>query len=345
MHYIMLPTSEYARTDNAVVVGMRLLQQSVELGRRAREAVNISMKTPVKQVIIVCDSANALAALEGDLEAYVLEELNALEVLLTSDVERWCTVSALPNLPVLARRLGKQIRAATETIKKLDSASLRAYLEEGSIGLNVGGERYLLAQGDLIIKSTFAGDETQYAAMSSPDGALTVAVCTTQDDVLRRQGIARELCNRVNKLRKKGKLNIVDDIDVFFVDVDSRVECSPREESVISTAEALAHNKCLLKKAKIHPLPFSDCRGQIVVSDTHTTPCGSIGMKIALVTPVPTLSGSIKKQFKDHRTLEILLATCNLSRDNLQGSLSGAPFDFLTAMEVFTSAKSSTAEV
>jgi len=231
VHYIMLPSVKCAHTDNAVVIGMRLLQQAVELGRRAREAVNISMKTPVKQVVIVCDSAKALSALEGDLEAYVLEELNAWGVLLTSDVDRWCTISALPNLPVLAKRLGKKIRAATNAIKCLDSTNLRSYSKKGSIDINVGGERYWLAEGELIIKSTFSGDKTQYAAMSSSDGALTVAVCITQDDALRRQGIVRELCNRVNKLRKKGKLNIADEIDVFYADIDSSAKCFPEKKN------------------------------------------------------------------------------------------------------------------
>jgi len=345
VHYIMLPSVKCAHTDNAVVIGMRLLQQAVELGRRAREAVNISMKTPVKQVVIVCDSAKALSALEGDLEAYVLEELNAWGVLLTSDVDRWCTISALPNLPVLAKRLGKKIRAATNAIKCLDSTNLRSYSKKGSIDINVGGERYWLAEGELIIKSTFSGDKTQYAAMSSSDGALTVAVCITQDDALRRQGIVRELCNRVNKLRKKGKLNIADEIDVFYADIDSSAKCFPEKKTTISTSEALAHDKFLLKKAKICPLPFSYCRGQIIVSDIHATPCGSNMLKITLATPVPTLSLLSRKDFNDNTVLDILLATCNLSQHKLRGSLSDVSFDLITDTEVFPSATHSIASV
>ena len=120
VHYIMLPLAGNPKADGKVLVGMSLLQQVVELGRRAREAATISMKTPVKRVIIVCDSALTLDGLRGELESYVLEELNTWEIVLTSDVETWCSISALPNLPILAKRLGKQVRSAADAIKGLD---------------------------------------------------------------------------------------------------------------------------------------------------------------------------------------------------------------------------------
>merc|ERR1719174_2637556 len=104
VHYIMLPLAGNPKADGKVLVGMSLLQQVVELGRRAREAATISMKTPVKRVIIVCDSALTLDGLREELESYVLEELNTWEIVLTSDVETWCSISALPNLPILAKR-------------------------------------------------------------------------------------------------------------------------------------------------------------------------------------------------------------------------------------------------
>jgi isoleucyl-tRNA synthetase len=308
------------------------------------------MKTPVKEVVVICGAAKALAALQGDLEAYVLKELNAWGVSLTNDVDTWCSVSALPNLPILAKRLGKKTRAATSAIKDLDSAALRKYTETDNITIDVEGKPINLVAGDLIVKSTFAGDETQYTAITTPEGTLTVAICTVQDDALRRQGIARDLCNRVNKLRKKAKLNIADKVDVFFADLGStgNDEQSPQQRGTfITTVEALADNRLLLEKAKIVPMPLANCHGQIIISDTNATPFGANFLEVALAAPVPSLSPAAQRQHGDTvlegdqstlKVLETLLATCNLPKDALRGTISGRPFNLKVGTDFFSSA-------
>ena len=332
VHYIMLPLAGNPKADGKVLVGMSLLQQVVELGRRAREAATISMKTPVKRVIIVCDSALTLDGLRGELESYVLEELNTWEIVLTSDVETWCSISALPNLPILAKRLGKQVRSAADAIKGLDSASLRSFSRTGSIMICVDGKLLHFSKGDLIVKSAFSGDSTRYIATSSSDGGLTVAVCTVQDDALRRQGITRDFCNRVNKLRKKRKLNIADQVDIFYA------ESAPLDN--ISTTRALACNSNLLNRARIYPVDFSSCRGQILISDKYASPGGSNNLSIALAVPAPSLAPAAKKKFAGYVALETLLATCDLSNSKIHGSLENNPFELKLGIDIFPSASS-----
>jgi len=346
VHYVMLPTIDDTKIDDKIVIGMHLLQQTVELGRRAREAAGISMKTPVKEVVVVCGATNALLALQGDLEAYVLKELNAWGVSLTNDVGTWCSVSALPNLPVLAKRLGKRTRAATDAIKSLSPDVLRKYTQTNDMFIEIEGETIHLVAGDLIVKSTFAGDEAQYTAITTPDGALTVAICTVQDDALRRQGIARDLCNRVNKLRKKARLNISDEVDVFFSDLNLDENEQPQpKKNLISTIDALVYNKRLLDKANIVPMPLANCHGQIMISDINATPFGSNFLKVALAAPVLSLSSAGQKQHEDAggtrstlNVLKTLLATCNLPKNSLQGTLSGQPFDLTADTDFFQSA-------
>jgi isoleucyl-tRNA synthetase len=334
IHYVMLPTAQDAQADGSIVIGMRLLQQAVELGRRAREAVSISMKIPVKEVLIVCDSTESIAALKDDLKDYLLEELNAWGVSLTTDVEKWCSVSALPNLPVLARRLGNRIRAATSAIKALDSQALRAYAERGSISITAEGESLQISQGELIVKSTFAGNKDDYAAMTSLDGTLTVAVCTIQDDVLRKQAIVRDLCNRINKLRKKAKLNITDRVDIFYADLGLMCQ---ETNPYISTAEAIAHNLDLLDRANIIPMPLKRCCGQIIISDVNATLFGSSFLKVALALPVVSVSSGPKIRFAGDSMLDLLLASC-LLKGNLRGSIGRKSFDLIADEDLFPSA-------
>mmetsp|Transcript_1517 Transcript_1517/g.4579 ORF Transcript_1517/g.4579 Transcript_1517/m.4579 type:complete len:1160 (+) Transcript_1517:35-3514(+) len=210
IHYVMLPPRvEVAPSsaDHAVLVGMKLLQRAVELGRRAREDAKITMKTPVKSVVVVATDAASLDALRS-LEPYLLGELNSWAVDLTTEVDAWCSLSALPNLPVLARRLGKRVKQATAAIKALDSHALRDLLaaarsaddpqENGqpTIELDLDGDKLVVGLDELLVKSSFSGDLAVYAAQTTPDGSLTVAVETTQDDSLRAQGVARDMINR-----------------------------------------------------------------------------------------------------------------------------------------------------
>ena len=58
----------------------------------------------------------------------------------------------------------------------------RKYTQTNDMFIEIEGETIHLVAGDLIVKSTFAGDEAQYTAITTPDGALTVAICTVQDD-------------------------------------------------------------------------------------------------------------------------------------------------------------------
>jgi len=335
VHYVMLPTAAGTHSDDKTVAGMQLLQQVVELGRRAREAVNISMKIPVKEVLVVC-ATESVAALDGELKDYLLEELNAWGVSLTKDVDKWCSLSAIPNLPVLAKRLANTVRAATSVIKSLDSRSLRAYNEKGHITIAVEGQSLQLAAGELIVKSAFAGNSNDYAAVTSPDGALTVAISTQQDDVVRKQAIVRDLCNRINKLRKKAKLNITDAIDVFYTDAAS-LDMNQPTNAHISTADALCSNQGLLSKANIVPIPWRARQGQIIICDIHATLYGSSHLKIALALPVNSLSVGADER-SSGSVLDVLMASCALKKPTIHGSLASSSFNLIAETDIFSSA-------
>lgn len=216
IHYVMLPQRVVTQTtspdEEAVLVGMRLLQRAVELGRRAREDAKITMKTPVKSVVVVSTDAVSLDALRC-LEPYLLGELNSWSVVLTTDVDAWCGLTALPNLPVLGKRLGKRNSQAAAAIKAVDSQSLRNLLAasqdaQSKVGdddrnpptleldLKESGDKITVGLHELLIMSTFSGDTDVYAAQTTPDGSLTVAIEKTQDDALRAQGVTREVINR-----------------------------------------------------------------------------------------------------------------------------------------------------
>ena len=106
-------------------------------------------------------------------------------------------------------------------------------------------------------------------------------------------------------------------------------------------------NTAILEKAKIVPMPLASSRGQIIISDVNSTPLGATFLKVALAAPVPSLSPAAQRQYRDTvlkgnqgalKVLEALLATCNLPKDALRGTLCGTPFNLEVGTDFFPSA-------
>lgn len=111
-------------------------QAAIELGRVARERRHVSLKTPVRRVVLVHADAAAQAGL-AELREYVADELNALEVDVSGDEAAWCTYVAVPDNAGLGKRLGADFKRVLPLIKALGHAEVRGFLETGSV--TVGG--------------------------------------------------------------------------------------------------------------------------------------------------------------------------------------------------------------
>ena len=146
------------------------------------------------------------------LRPYIADELNAWDVTVTSDEASWCEFSALPNNQTLGKRAGKAFGALRAAVLALDPADVAKFA--GGASLTVAG--HTLSGDDLLVKKSFKGDAASYEAASSDDGALMVVIDTRQDAKVIAQARAREVLNRVQKLRKKAELDLSDEVDVFF---------------------------------------------------------------------------------------------------------------------------------
>lgn len=132
VHYTPMPEPDEARVDAALEARVDRMQVAIELGRVARERRHVSLKTPVRRVVLVHADAGAQAGL-ADLQEYVADELNALEVEVSGDEAAWCTYVALPDNQGLGKRLGADFKRLLPLIKALGHAEIRGFMETGSI--------------------------------------------------------------------------------------------------------------------------------------------------------------------------------------------------------------------
>ena len=116
-----------------------------------------------------------------------------------------------PDFKKLGKKLGKQMKAAAAALAALSQQQIAALSRDGSITLDLDGGEAVIEVADVdIVSEDIPGWEV------ATDGTVTVALDVTVTDELRREGIARDVVNRVQNLRKERGFNITDKIRLTF---------------------------------------------------------------------------------------------------------------------------------
>ncbi|MDX1495744.1 MAG: DUF5915 domain-containing protein, partial [Longimicrobiales bacterium] len=147
--------------------------------------------------------------LSEEMLEVVRDELNVKEVGFLSTSEGLVSLSAKPNYRSLGSRFGKQTNDAANAIRALGEEELRRFQEDGEIAIEVDGEEHRLGPEDLDVIQEASG-----GLAVKGEGAYTVALDPDLDDELRAEGVARELVNRIQRLRRDAGLEITDRIEL-----------------------------------------------------------------------------------------------------------------------------------
>ncbi|XP_064012447.1 isoleucine--tRNA ligase, cytoplasmic isoform X1 [Pogoniulus pusillus] len=213
IHYLMLPQVREDLIDKKIESAVSCLQSVIELGRVIRDRKTIPVKYPLKEVVVIHQDPEALENIRS-LEKYVLEELNVRQVTLSTNKDKYgVRLRAEPDHMVLGKRLKGAFKPVMAAIKELKSEQLEKFQETGTIVV----EGHELHGDDLRLMYTFdqvAGGSTQFEAHS--DAQVLVLLDVTPDQSMLDEGVAREVINRIQKLRKKRNLVPTDEITVYY---------------------------------------------------------------------------------------------------------------------------------
>jgi isoleucyl-tRNA synthetase len=185
---------------------MEAVRTLVSLGRAAREDVQIRVRQPLRTLRAVLPGGRTLSEEMLDV---VRDELNVKEVGFLSSVDGIVTLNAKPNYRALGQRFGKQTNDVANAIRALSQDALSAYRSGDEVRVEVGGQSHLLESEDLEVTQEAAGN-----LVVKGEGRFTVALDPELDDELRAEGVARELVNRIQRLRKDAGLEITDRIEL-----------------------------------------------------------------------------------------------------------------------------------
>ena len=176
----------------------------VSLGRATREEVKIRVRQPLKRLFAVVPDGLQIRSEVLDL---LQDELNVKAVDFLASADGLVTLVAKPNYQVLGPKFGKETELAATAIRGLSEPELQAHNTGDPVSIEVAGRSAVLGPEDLTVEEESKGD----LVVRSENG-YTAALDPTLDEGLKAEGIARELVNRVQRLRKESDLAISDRI-------------------------------------------------------------------------------------------------------------------------------------
>lgn len=204
VHLAPFPETEPARRDEALEAEMEAARILVSLGRAAREEVKIRVRQPLRRLQAVVPGGTTLRT---EVLETVKDELNVKEISFRASADGLVRLEARPNYRALGPRFGKATNDAANVLRGLSQEALAAFRAGEAVSFEVDGATWTVEPDDLEVVESAEGD----LVVRSEHGH-TVALDPALDDELRAEGMARELVNRIQRLRKDTGLEITDRI-------------------------------------------------------------------------------------------------------------------------------------
>lgn len=247
VHFQMLPQPCEHLINKGIETAVSRMQTVIELGRIVRDRKTIPTKYPLREIVVIHQDDEVLKDIIM-LETYILNELNVRKLTVTNDKEKYgVTLRAEPDHKTLGVRLKGKFKQIIQAIKELSDKQLQEFVATKKIVV----QDHLLEEQDLRLMFNFSGSTAQklstqdvnYEAHS--EGSLLILLDITYDEELNNEGIARELINRVQKLRKRARLIPTDEAFVYY-----KVYCN--EDSKL--AKVIVSHKKVIENATKTPL-------------------------------------------------------------------------------------------
>ena len=181
---------------------------SLVLSLRAKQKIKV--RQPLQKIMIPTSNVSEKEAILA-VSDLIKSEVNVKEVQVLGDASDILVKQIKPNFKVLGPRFGSDMKAIAQKIQNFDSNDIKNIEEKGKLDVEIHGKIIILELSDVEITSR---DIEGWLVASS--GRLTVALDVTLTEDLKQEGIARELVNRIQNLRKESGFELTDRIAVQF---------------------------------------------------------------------------------------------------------------------------------
>ncbi|MBQ6178746.1 MAG: isoleucine--tRNA ligase [Bacteroidales bacterium] len=241
VHYVLMPEVDPSVIDTDLEERMALAQKATSMVLALRRKVSIKVRQPLSKLVIPVISDKVRSQLE-QVKGIILGEVNVKEAEFISDTTGIITKKIKPNFKTLGKVYGKQMKEIAGAFASLDQATISAIQNAQAAGseyvLNLPSGDVTLGPSDYEISS-----EDMPGWLVATEGPLTIALDVQVTEELKKEGVARELINRIQNLRKDSGFEVTDKIEVIiFADgnVRDEVESALRIYNDYVSAQTLA---------------------------------------------------------------------------------------------------------
>ncbi len=217
VHLTDFPVANKSFIDKALEERMEAAQLISSMVLSLRKKTNIRVRQPLSKIMIPVKDETMKAQLEK-VSHLIMSEVNIKEIEFLSADNNILVKNVKPNFKTLGKKYGKQMKQIQAYFANMSQEEIHAYEKNNGTHLDVDGVSVDLTLEDALISTQ---DIPGWAVTSQDD--LTVALDMTLTDELVQEGLAREIVNRVQNLRKTGGFEVTDRI-VLFVENNDKIE-------------------------------------------------------------------------------------------------------------------------
>lgn len=210
VHLSLFPIAEVSLVDRDLEEKMAMAQKVSSMVLALRRKVNIKVRQPLSKILIPVLDPVVKEHIEA-VRGLILSEVNIKELEFIEDTTGVITKRIKPNFKTLGPRYGKQMKQISALVAAFSQADIAQLERTDSWTTEIDGVKIEATAADFDITS-----EDMPGWLVTTEGKLTVAMDITLTDELRKEGLARELVNRIQNIRKDSGFEVTDKIRVTF---------------------------------------------------------------------------------------------------------------------------------
>ena len=208
VHLAKFPEYREEMIDKELEVRMQMAQDVTSMVLALRRKVNIKVRQPLQCIMIPVVDEEQRAHIEA-VKALIMSEVNVKDIKFVDGAAGVLVKKVKCDFKKMGPKFGKQMKAVAAAVAEMSQDAIAELEKNGSYTLQLNGTDVLVEATDVEI---FSEDIPGWLVAN--EGKLTVALDVTVTEELRREGIARELVNRIQNIRKSSGLEITDKIKI-----------------------------------------------------------------------------------------------------------------------------------
>ena len=245
VHLSDFPVCHEELIDKALEERMQMAQDISSMVLALRRKVNIKVRQPLHVLMVPVLDEHQKESIEA-VKSLILNEVNVKDMKFVDNTAGILVKRIKPDFKKLGPRYGKIMKALAAQIQQMSQDDINAFEKAGAFTLQVEGQEAVIERADVEIIS-----EDIPGWLVANEGRLTVALDITITDDLKKEGLARELVNRVQNLRKSSGFDITDKVNIT-------VASSTEMNDAINDYKEYIANQVLANSIEIADEPIAD---------------------------------------------------------------------------------------